>query len=321
LTRIRQAALATDSVAQKAAEDQLAASGSALAAVLSGYFAAAGANAGVLLGPMALLVGGVGQGARAFDGRLRQPGLGTRRPRGFPNEAEVPEAASVAIPTAPFAAIVAHAYVAGASLAAVIRPGIEAAERAGSPLRARCLERLAAVGASALAEPAFRRPFLHAGSTSEGGLVTPSDLEPPPDVDLPASETLLDDSRWLSAPWATSTGKGVLLGGGGGICAADAHGVLAAVSYRSVDSGAWLEELGLFAHLSAVPVLRGVPRITPGTRLDAPFPAAVRVDPSGRPIDIVLEPESLLLSPQEPQPPRLAMRRDPETRHVSPTRK
>jgi gamma-glutamyltranspeptidase/glutathione hydrolase len=320
LTRVRQAALASNAVAQKAAEDQLAASGSALAAVLSGYFAAAGASSGVLLGPMAVLVGGVGQGARAFDGRLRQPGLGARRPRGFPPESQVPEAASVAVPTSPFAAIVAHAYGAGASLSAVIRPGVDAAERAGAPQRARFLERLAAVGAAAMSEPSFRRPFLHAGSTSEGGLVTPSDLEPPPDVDLAASEVQLEDDRWLSAPWTSASSAGVLVGGGGGICAADAHGVFAALCYRSVDSGAWLEELGLLAHLSAVPVLRGVPRLAPGTRLGAPFPAALRVDASARPVEVVLEPEGLLLNPKQPQPPRLTMRRDSSTRLVSTAR-
>lgn len=317
MIRVRQAALASESVAQKAAEDQLAASGSALAAVLSGFFAAAGASAGVLLGPVTVLVGGVGQGARVFDGRLRQPGLGTRRPRGFPSDAEVPEAASVAIPTGPYAAIVAHAYGCGASLGAVIRPGIEAAERAGSPLRARCIERLAQVGAAALSEPAFRRPLLHAGSTSEGGLVTPSDLEPPPEVDVTARELVIEDDRWLIAPWASSASAGVLVGRGAGICAADAHGVLAALCYRTAESGAWLEELGLLAHLSAVPVLRGVPRLAPGTRLAAPFPAALRVDATARPIEIVTEPEANELNPVQTRAPRFGMRRDPSSRLVS----
>jgi gamma-glutamyltranspeptidase/glutathione hydrolase len=315
--RVRQAALASESIAQRAAEEQLTATGSALAAVLSGYFAAAGAHSGVLLGPMSLLVGGVGQGARAFDGRLRQPGLGTRRPRGFPADVEVPEAARVAVPTAPFAAIVAHAYGAGASWNAVIRPGIEAAERAGAPMRARWLERLGAVGASALAEPAFRRPFLHAGSTSEGGLVTPSDLDPPPDVDLPAAELDVEGDRWLHAPWSAEAGKGALVGAGHGICAADAHGVFAALSYRTTDSGAWLEELGLLAHLAAVPVLRGVTRLGPGTRLDAPFPAALRVDAESRPIEVVIEPDGMTLDPLQPSPPRFGMRRDPSNRAVS----
>lgn len=317
MNRLRQAALASDATAQKAAEDQLTASGSALAAVLSGFFAAAGATSGVLLGPVTVLVGGVGQGARVFDGRLRQPGLGTRRPRGFPSDADVPEAASVAVPSGVFAAIIAHAYGAGASLNAVIRPGIEAAERAGVPQRAAVLSRLAAVGAAALSEPAFRRPLLHAGSTSEGGLVTPSDLEPPPNIDFAASEVSSGDSSWLSAPWAAGAGIGTLVGRGAGICAADSHGVLAALCYRVADSGAWLEELGLLAHLSAVPVLRGVTRVSPGTRLDAPFPAALRVDGSARPLEIALEPQNTAFDPQQLNPPRLTLHRDASSRLVA----
>jgi hypothetical protein len=317
LNRARHAALASDAIAQKAAEDQLAASGSALAAVLSGFFAAAGESSGVLLGPVTVLVGGVGQGARVFDGRLRQPGLGTRRPRGFPSDAEVPEAASVAVPSGPFAAIIAHAYGAGASLNAVIRPGIDAAERAGAPQRAAVLSRLAAVGAAALSEPAFRRPLLHAGSTSEGGLVTPSDLEPPPSIDFAASEMSTDNGTWLSAPWAASAGTGTLVGRGAGVCAADSHGVFAALCYRVADSGAWLEELGLLAHLSAVPVLRGVTRVTPGTRLDAPFPAALRVDSTARPLELALEPENAALDPQQQNLPRLTLHRDASSRLVA----
>jgi hypothetical protein len=148
-------------------------------------------------------------------------------------------------------------------------------------------------------------------------LVTPSDLEPPPDVDVTASELVIEDDRWLTAPWASSKSAGSLVGRGAGICAADAHGVLAALSYRTVDSGAWLEELGLLAHLSAVPVLRGVPRLAPGTRLDAPFPAALRVDSTARPIEIVIEPESSELNPMQTRAPRFGMRRDPSSRLVS----
>ena len=70
----------------------------------------------------------------------------------------------------------------------------------------------------------------------------------------------------------------------------------------------------------AVPVLRGVPRLAPGTRLGAPFPAALRVDASARPVEVVLEPEGLLLNPKQPQPPRLTMRRDSSTRLVSTAR-
>ncbi|MGC4065984.1 MAG: hypothetical protein QM784_15310 [Polyangiaceae bacterium] len=90
VTNLRSCSLSNDIVAAEAADECLLAGGSAVAAVLCGFFAAAGAYSGVLLGPLSLLVAGVGSGARAFDGRLRQPGLGTKRPRGFRDEESHP---------------------------------------------------------------------------------------------------------------------------------------------------------------------------------------------------------------------------------------
>ena len=51
--------------------------------VIGGVFAAAALEPSVLLGPVQVLLGGVGSGLRAIDGRTRQPGLGAPRPRGF----------------------------------------------------------------------------------------------------------------------------------------------------------------------------------------------------------------------------------------------
>jgi gamma-glutamyltranspeptidase/glutathione hydrolase len=81
--RSRAEALATDELVQEAARAELVQSKSAVAAVAAGFFAAAGRHPGVLLAPLTLLVAGVGAGGRAFDGRLRQPGLGVKRPRGL----------------------------------------------------------------------------------------------------------------------------------------------------------------------------------------------------------------------------------------------
>src|SRR5688572_32963231 len=108
--KVRSAAIANDSVAEEAAQDFLLSGGSAVGAVLSGFFAASGAYAGVLLAPLSLLVAGVGSGARAFDGRLRQPGRGTKRPRGFKQNEAIPDAARVAVSASVAAAMVAHAY-------------------------------------------------------------------------------------------------------------------------------------------------------------------------------------------------------------------
>jgi gamma-glutamyltranspeptidase/glutathione hydrolase len=271
----------------------------------------------VLLGPIAILAGGIAQGARAFDGRQRQPGIGTKRPRGFPADSPIPAAARVAVPTAIAAAVVAHAYGGGESLRAVVRPGIEAAERAGASERAAWLERLSRVGASSLAEPLYRRALLRAGSSGEGGLLTPSDLELPTDLDLRAEEVALDGERWLRAPWVSQQPTEFQVAGAGqGVCAADSHGGLAALLYRISSEGVLVEELELIAPLAAEPVRRGVPRVAPGARLCAPSPMALRMDSAERPITVMMEPERRELSARASDA-RFRLSWNPATRLVS----
>ena len=316
--RARRAVLASEAIAEQAALDHLTNGGGALGAVLAGFFAAAGARPGVLLGPMSALVAGVGQGARAFDGRLRQPGLGTKRPRGFLSEDEVPNAARVATPGAPMAAIIAHAY-AGDSLRTVIAPGVQAATRAGAERRAHFLDRLAQVGAAALNEPSFKRALLQVGGTSEGGVLTPSDLESTDSVDQPAEERVAGEAIWVEAPWAN--GSPASSGDrGAGICAADIHGVIAALTYRISDVGTLVPDLELIAPHAAGPVMRGVPRVAPGSRIAAPAPMALRLDERARPTELVLEPESARLTLDTVASPRLVLRRDPSTLYVSAVR-
>ena len=61
------AATASDASAASAARAALESSGSAIDAIVAGFFAAAGAQPDVLLAPAVALAAGVGVGARAFD--------------------------------------------------------------------------------------------------------------------------------------------------------------------------------------------------------------------------------------------------------------
>src|SRR4051812_9922053 len=127
--RARALAISNDPLAEEAAQAQLAQGGSAVGAVLAGFFAAAGGYSGVLLSPLSILVAGIGTGGRAFDGRLRQPGLGTKRPRGFLPDEAIPIAARVAVPAGVAAAAVANAYDGAKSLGSMVKHGILRAER------------------------------------------------------------------------------------------------------------------------------------------------------------------------------------------------
>lgn len=315
----RAAAIANDPIAEEAAQDFLLSGGSALGAALAGYFAAAGAFAGVLLGPVSLIVGGLGVGTRCFDGRLRQPGLGTKRPRGFRANEAVPEAARIAVPTGVAAALVAHAYDGNQKLSSIMRAGISRAERSGAEARAGFLKRIRSVGAGAFGEPSFVRAMLHAGGPSQGGLLTPSDFGAVPDIDAAAAERKFNSSMLLEPPWA-SEGEGVDtsgLGIGCAVCAVDVRGVFAALNYYRVSDGVVLEELDVEAPFAAVPVRRGVTRVAPGARIPAPAPIGIR-----RQKDVALE---ALAAPaaarlEASAKPLLSVRRDAKTQDVEVTR-
>ena len=93
---------------------------SALGTALWGYLCAAGAYPGVLLSPLSILLMGFGA-KRAVDGRVRQPGLGTSRPRGFRAEEEIPGAARVGVPGSLAALFVAFSYDEGQVRGAALR--------------------------------------------------------------------------------------------------------------------------------------------------------------------------------------------------------
>jgi len=317
--KYRSVALANDPIAEEAATDYLLSGGSALGSVLCGFFAAAGGYAGVLLGPISVLVGGAGIGERAFDGRLRQPGLGTKRPRGFQAREPIPDAARVAVPAAVAAAMVALAYDGTQKLASVVRPGVQRAQRGNAPERASLLRRVRSIGASALHEPSFVRALLRVAGPSEGGLLTPADFGALSDLDQPAAERPFDGSTIIEVPWAEQVArlpKGSDLGIGCCVAAVDVRGVFAGLSYRRLTDGFPIEDMELEAPLGAIPVKRGVRRVSPGAPLPAPAPIALRRDAGGNVVQVLAAPTAERLDDSVVAKPAFSLQRDPHTRHV-----
>ena len=316
--RARSQAIASDPVAEEAARDLLLSGGSAVGAVLAGYFAVAGAYAGVLLAPISVIVAGVGSGARAFDGRLRQPGRGTKRPRGFKQGDPIPDSARVAVPGSVAAALVAHAYDGGKSLGGIMKTGISRAERSGAASRASLLRRIRAVGAAALTEASFVRPLLHVAGPSQGGLVTPSDFGTASELDQPAHERKYGGGTLAEPPWAADFEESTSdeLGIGGAVVAIDVRGVCAALCYRRVVDGLPVDELEIEVPLVAVPVRRGVTRIAPGASLPAPTPIAVARERNGAPIEVIATPGAARLDGSALEAATLRLRRNPSTQEV-----
>ncbi len=320
--RSRALAISNDPLAEEAAQAQLGQGGSAVGAVLAGFFAAAGGYSGVLLSPLTLLVAGIGTGGRAFDGRLRQPGLGTKRPRGFLPDEAVPAAARVAVPAGVAAAAVANLYDGGKSLGSLVKHGILRAERAGADGRAEVLARVRSLGQVALGEQSFMRPFLRLAGPSEGGLVTPSDFTSITDIDHAAIARQVDGVEYLEPPWAEAWSEEPLppeLGIGAVVCAVDVRGVFAAAAYFRPSDGLELDDLALLAPFVAVPTQRGVQRQAPGSALPAPAPIAVRCNAEGVPVEVCAEPGSRGI--KFGSPVRLSITRDPVSREVTSQRR
>jgi hypothetical protein len=320
VSRARAALLASDKEVEELAQAELAAHGSAVGAVVAGYFIAAGKHPGVLLSPVSILVGGVGIGGRAFDGRSLQPGRSARRPRGILPGAAIPEASRVAAPASISAIAVAVAYEANLSLPALIRPGIQAAERASASQRAAFLGRVAGFGPTAFAESVFSQALLRRVGPSQGGLFSPSDFEPPALIDVPASERQLDETRWFEVPWAepaASTEDAPPTGQGHAIIAVDPHGRFAALAYRQNELGLSLPEFELVAPFGAKPVMRGVPRTTPGQRLPSPAPLAILWRDASDSVEVAAQPAAERFALGREPKETLSIRRDSRTRVVA----
>jgi gamma-glutamyltranspeptidase/glutathione hydrolase len=243
---------------------------------------------GVLLAEATLLTAAVGGDVRVFDGRLRQPGLGAKRPRGFTEKDEIPSAAYVAAPTAVQALLVGLAYDKAAVPSKLVRLGVKAANGSGAKLRASALSRIAAVGAAAFAESVIAHPLLAVAGPSQGGLLTRQDLGNTVGVDGVGKELSRDEQMLaVGVPWEIASGKG-RKGAYIPLCmaAVDAHGRFAALACQVAARGVEVAELELIAPQAAVPVLRGVPKTQPGSALPAHGDVIARLGVNGTPFEI-----------------------------------
>lgn len=316
-------AVGNQPIAVQAAQEFLLSGGSAVGAVLSGFFAACGAHAGILLGPLSILIAGIGSGVRVFDGRLRQPGLGTKRPRGFLNEHEIPPAARVAVPQSIAAAVVAQAYDGGGPITEVLKRGIRQARQVGSEARAEVLQSIRGQGAKAMSSPSVARPLLHIAGISEGGLLTSADLAAVSDLDFAArSHPTVPD--WMEAPWAgddaaphpskMNSGDSLLMV----LSAVNGRGVFAGAAYEWTTNGIAIEELDLEAPACAIPVMRGITRIAPGCSLPSAVPLAIQIV-TGQTVAIVCDPRINRFDPHGIEQAQFRIVRDPITRVVTTT--
>jgi hypothetical protein len=266
------AAAASEPHVAEAAREVLARS-NAVDAVVAGVLMAAAESPGVLLGPVQLLAGGSGAGLIAIDGRVRQPGFGVQRPRGFLADEAIPDAARVGVPALPAALATALASLGVMTLLRAAGPALARA-RSRSPERAQLLGAIARRGAPALAEDSIASELAAVAGRAARGLLTPDDLAAVRPVLVRCDERTLGLSGALRAPWrgeadpeASATHV---------VAAIDARGLAAVACYEVTIEGVAVPALGLVAPRCASPVLRGKPRVPPGEARPAAAPIALR---------------------------------------------
>jgi gamma-glutamyltranspeptidase/glutathione hydrolase len=271
---LRAAASTASSVAARAAAAEiLAAGGTAVDAVISGFFAAAGERPGVLLAPAVALVSGTGAGGRAYDGRSVQPGLGSARPRGFVEGATIPEAAYAAAPRTIAMLVLLHGHRGRTSLSVLARAGVAAAEAQDEKARAGLIRRVGASGVLALRSTEVARALVSAGGSVAGGMLTERDLEEARPAETDAVTTALTSGATVfTSPWAPSE---AFAAGAEAVVACDGRGIVAAIAYAPSAAGVVVPELGITLARDAVPVLRGVTRLAPGTPIASAAPIAL----------------------------------------------
>jgi len=243
-------------------------------AVIVGVLLAAAESPGVLLGPLQLLAGGAGSGLFAIDGRVRQPGRGVPRPRGFLPDEQVPEASRIGVPCLPAALAAAAGLMGSMTLRGAARRAVEWA-RARHPERVSVLESVARRGARAMVDDPLAAELTAVAGRASGGLLTREDLESVRPVVVRCAERGLGPPGVLAAPWIGSENHDASWTHI--VAASDGRGLMAIACYESKNEGLAISGLGVVAPLYAAPVMRAKTRVAPGTARPAAAPIAFRL--------------------------------------------
>jgi len=267
--------LATRPAAYHAAEECLESGGTALDAVLTGVLTTAGEDPETLFSPLVLAVAGLGVGCKFFDGRVHQPGLDVPRPVRYVRAEDSPLCARLSVPTAPFVIAVASALGGTRRLSSLVAHGLKLARKEGATARVRLLEGMRAEGGRVLLQSWFWQELQHQAPRIEGGLITETDIVSirpqtyAPRIEATSSRLTIGRPPWThnesSLLYNLSAGRELML-------AADSQGIVAVAIWEHAREGIDLFGGELRLPAWADPVVKKIPRRSPGTPLPSPAP-------------------------------------------------
>ncbi len=260
----------------EAASAALDRSGTAVDSCVAAFLMGAALWPSVALGAATVLTAGPGVGARCFEGPFLQPGKGAPRPRGFRDGDEIPSAATVGVSSAVVALYAAHAHDSTLPLRELASPAVKVASSQGFKGRASLLRAIGAGGPLALREAGFVRELLDVAGRAVGGCVTEDDLRDAAAVVTPPDS----HPRVLRSPRVDRQEARAALESFV-VCACDSRGAIAVLHVTHDPNGMDVPTHDVKAPRVAVPVRRGVPRVTPGVCLGGPAPVALVADDSG----------------------------------------
>lgn len=307
-------ALTNHPIAQEAAHKCLQAGGSAVDAVLAAYFAFAGATSWGLLAPVSILLAGSGSGIRAIDGRARQPGQGIERPIRYDNRESAPLIARASAPATVAAIGTAATMFGQETLSSLALNGARIARKLGARKRAELITRIGSAKSWMLQDRSFLHEIAERVPRFEGALLQPSDLAigntevapceashslagsqaalfpwhdpsapaPLPTTPLPSTVELLAEGVELD----TSSHFLGLSGSFRLLTLVTERGSLAALLLQQPEHTIALFDGEVDLPVLGQPVLKGVPRLRPGSPLPLSAPLAVLFD-GPRPTSIV----------------------------------
>jgi gamma-glutamyltranspeptidase/glutathione hydrolase len=272
-------AISNHPIAQDAADECLLAGGTAVDAVLAAYFALAGATPWGLLAPLTILVAGSGHGIRAVDGRARQPGLGIERPVRYDDDAAAPLLARASAPATAAAVSVASSMFGSESLPRLATLGARIARKQGARERAALITRFGSARAWVLQDRAFLAEVAERVPRFEGALLQPADLTIEGADVLPCQPSLtLAGVQAAFPPWYAPASSPISPGSSPLLVLASERGNLAALFLHHPGRIIPLFEGEIELPALGQPVLRGVPRLKPGSPLPLAVPLAVLLE-------------------------------------------